>query len=39
MLDIINTSINEHTNAILNSIIPKISHYIDEAMLHRPGKR
>jgi len=37
MLNIINPSKNQHTKAILNSIITKITHYIDEVMLHRLG--
>ena len=37
MLNIINPSINQHTKAILNSIIPKTTYYINEVMFHRLG--
>ena len=30
-------SLKQHTTVTLNLIIPKITHYIDEVMLHRLG--
>ena len=37
MLNIINPSTKQHTKPMLNLIISKITHYIDEVMLHKLG--
>ena len=37
MFNVINPSTNQHTKATLNPIIPKMTHYINEVMLHGLG--